>query len=129
MKKLPPNAGKGRKRGVPNKTTSTLKAAILAALDEAGGSTYLVKQANDNPAQFLALLGKVLPLDVPAPSKATAHAQSWSVETSSEVLARIALDAMARPAERVQAVKELNRMHGFDGDSELVELDDPDPDV
>ena len=33
----PPNAGKGRKAGVPNKTTALLKDAILRAAEGAGG--------------------------------------------------------------------------------------------
>lgn len=64
----PPNAGKGRKKGVPNKTTALLKDAILQAATNAGGKDgmigYLQKQANDNPQSFLPLLGKVLPLQV-----------------------------------------------------------------
>ena len=34
--KMPPNAGKGRKKGIPNKTTALLKDAILMAAAEAG---------------------------------------------------------------------------------------------
>jgi hypothetical protein len=60
----PPNAGKGRKRGVPNKVTGELKAMILKALDEAGGVAYLTTQAKESPNAFLALIGRVLPLQV-----------------------------------------------------------------
>ena len=62
----PPAAGMGRKRGSQNKFTRTLKDAILAALDEVGGQAYLVQQARENPATFLTLVGKVLPLQVKA---------------------------------------------------------------
>lgn len=59
------NAGKGRPKGVPNKITADLKRAILEAAEAAGGEGgtvgYLTKQANDNPAAFLTLIGKVLP--------------------------------------------------------------------
>lgn len=58
----------GRAKGTPNKTTALLKDAILKAAEEAGGKDglvgYLVKQAEDNPGPFLALLGKVLPMQV-----------------------------------------------------------------
>lgn len=37
---------------------------ILAALDGAGGVEYLIRQAEAKPAAFLALVGKVLPLQV-----------------------------------------------------------------
>lgn len=57
-----PNAG--RKAGVPNKLTSDVKAMILAALDKAGGVEYLARQAQETPGPFLALVGKVLPMQV-----------------------------------------------------------------
>jgi hypothetical protein len=64
----PPNAGKGRVKGVPNKTTALLKDAILKAAEGAGGKEgligYLQQQAKKNPGPFMALLGKVLPMQV-----------------------------------------------------------------
>lgn len=60
----PPNAGKGREKGVPNKITRELKQMILDALDDAGGVKYLTRQAKKNPKAFLALLARVLPLQV-----------------------------------------------------------------
>lgn len=56
--------GGGRPKGVPNKTTTAIKDMITQALDKAGGVDYLVKQAEENPGPFLALVGKVLPLQV-----------------------------------------------------------------
>lgn len=75
----PPNAGKGRKAGTPNKNTTALKDMILGALAGAGGQAYLQKQAKDNPAAFMTLVGKVLPLQVsgpdgnPIPIRLTVH--------------------------------------------------------
>ena len=60
----PPNAGKGRPKGIPNKVTTELKEMILAALDGAGGIEYLKARAVDTPGPFLALVGKILPLQV-----------------------------------------------------------------
>lgn len=60
------NRGKGRKKGVPNKTTKAVKEMILAALDGVGGVDYLMRQAEENPGPFMTLVGKVLPLDVNA---------------------------------------------------------------
>ena len=57
----------GRPKGVPNKSTQLLKDAILMAATEAGEGDmvkYLVTQARDNPGPFMALLGKVLPMQV-----------------------------------------------------------------
>jgi hypothetical protein len=52
----------GRVKGVPNKVTAELKDLILGALGELGGRQYLVEQGRANPASFLTLVGKVLPL-------------------------------------------------------------------
>ena len=54
--------GAGRKKGVPNKITSDLKAMILGALEKAGGERYLLEQAKKNPTAFMTLVGKTLPL-------------------------------------------------------------------
>lgn len=60
--------GPGRPKGVPNKTTTQLKEAILEAAEKAGGEHklvgYLQTQARDNPTAFMTLLGKVLPMTV-----------------------------------------------------------------
>jgi hypothetical protein len=70
-KAAPPNAGKGRPKGVPNKMTKALKEMILGALDDAGGQEYLARQAKENPSAFMTLIGKVLPLQVDANVAAT----------------------------------------------------------
>lgn len=60
-------AGPGRPKGMPNRTTALLKDAILKAAANAGDGdmvAYLEKQAKDNPGPFMALLGKVLPMQV-----------------------------------------------------------------
>lgn len=59
----------GRAKGTPNKTTKLLKDAILTAAEKAGGGknglvTYLETQAKANPGPFMALLGKVLPMQI-----------------------------------------------------------------
>jgi hypothetical protein len=64
--------GSGRKKNTPNKTTALLKDAVLLAATKSGQNidakskdclvTYLAKQAEVNPGPFMALLGKVLPM-------------------------------------------------------------------
>ncbi|EJF77536.1 Uncharacterised protein [Candidatus Bartonella washoeensis] len=70
-KRRPPRAGQGRAKGVPNKMTRILKEAVVRAAENAGNKigndgliSYLEKQAMDCPAAYLALLGKVLPLQI-----------------------------------------------------------------
>ena len=57
-------AGPVRPRGSANKLNRALREMILGALDKAGGMAYLVRQAEANPAAFLALLAKTMPKDV-----------------------------------------------------------------
>ena len=65
-------AGKGRRKGVPNKTTALLKDAILKAGEDTGEDKkgkgglagYCAFLAKTEPKAFAQLLGKVLPLQV-----------------------------------------------------------------
>jgi hypothetical protein len=59
----------GRQKGTPNKTTALLKDAIITAATDAGPDGaglvgYLKAQAVANPGPFMALLGKVLPMQI-----------------------------------------------------------------
>lgn len=58
-----PKSG-GRKKGSKNKVPGEVKAMILQALANKGGVAYLEEQADKSPTAFLALVGKVLPLQV-----------------------------------------------------------------
>ena len=64
--------GPGRPKGVPNKTTTKLKEAILAAAESVGYDGdgkdgmqgYLERVAKEDMKAFTGLLGKVLPMQV-----------------------------------------------------------------
>ncbi|MCT8970890.1 hypothetical protein [Microbaculum marinisediminis] len=66
------NAGKGRPKGSPNKVTSRLREAIIAAADDHGrdgeGSDglkgYLAMLARDEKKTFATLLGRIVPAHV-----------------------------------------------------------------
>lgn len=65
-RRKPPAAGKGRAKGIPNKTTKAIRDMITAALEQVGGVEYLAARANDprTASAFLGLVGKVLPMQV-----------------------------------------------------------------
>lgn len=75
--KNPGNRGKGRVKGVPNKSTALLKDAILKAATDAGGDGglvgYLTLQAMEQPAAFMSLLGKVLPMQLVGTGEGGSH--------------------------------------------------------
>jgi hypothetical protein len=56
--------GAGRKKGVPNKLSGTVKQMVLGALEKAGGEQYLLEQSKSNPTAFMTLVGKVLPTEI-----------------------------------------------------------------
>lgn len=68
----PPNAGKGRVKGTPNKTTALLKDAIIQAAIAVGedgkGKGELVGYckflAASEPKAFASLLGRVIPMQI-----------------------------------------------------------------
>ncbi len=60
----PPIGQRGRVKGQPNRINGEVKEMILKALTRVGGYRYLMKQAEQNPVAFMALVGKVLPLQV-----------------------------------------------------------------
>ena len=77
-----PGPGPGRRKGGKNKITKLLKEAILEAAENAGGKAgmigYLTTQAEKSPGPFMALLGKVLPLQV---ANAEGESLSYTVIT------------------------------------------------
>lgn len=54
----------GRGKGTPNKTTTAIKEMIEGALSDLGGQKWLVGAAKENPAAFMALVGRLIPRDL-----------------------------------------------------------------
>lgn len=92
VKRRPPAAGMGRKKGATNKVPREVKVMILQALDKAGGVTYLVARAKDpkTAPAFLALLGKVLPLQVTGPGGGPLQSVSMSLDEFQRIAAEVA---------------------------------------
>jgi hypothetical protein len=60
--RTPPNAGKGRVKGVPNKTTKLIKEAFAEAFDKLGGADALVTWGRENQTEFYKLASKLIPI-------------------------------------------------------------------
>ena len=56
--------GAGRPKGSLDKGNALIREMIVQALDEAGGVEYLVNTAKSHQGAFLALIGKVMPVQV-----------------------------------------------------------------
>lgn len=80
------NRGRGRPKGSKNFLKMEVQRMIYDALIEAGGVDYLVRQAEENPVAFLALVGKLIPTRVAGGDNATAQArplpevECWVIE-------------------------------------------------
>lgn len=61
----------GRKPGVPNRMSLTVKQSVLDAFEELGGVQYLLQVAKDDPKTFCAMLAKIIPSDINADIKAS----------------------------------------------------------
>jgi len=95
--------GPGRPKGLPNKNTTLLKDAALRAATLAGGGDvdgreglveYLKDQAIKNPGPFLALLGKLLPLQVSGdPDNPIRHKIEHDAERFTSAIASLATRA------------------------------------
>ena len=65
-RRKPPRAGMGRPKGSPNKTTRTLKEALLASFETLGGEEWLVQLAGSDPKAYAGLLGRLVPSEISA---------------------------------------------------------------
>lgn len=68
-KRKPPAAGRGRPKGARNKATAEIKDMVRQALDGAGGVSYLIRQADENPPAFMGLVGRIMPKEIQATIK------------------------------------------------------------
>lgn len=70
MTTTPKNTGQfgkgnpGKPKGAKNKDAALIRDMIAQALTEVGGVAYLAAVAQSHPGPFLALIGKVMPIQV-----------------------------------------------------------------
>lgn len=65
-KRKPPNAGKGRPKGSPNKLTKSAREAFqlaFAVLNRSGSKNTLAKWAAANPTEFYKLYARLIPVE------------------------------------------------------------------
>ena len=65
-KKGTPKTG-GRRKGTPNKTTASMKAAFFEVFEKLGGVDALMKWAAANPTDFRKFYARLLPHEVSGP--------------------------------------------------------------
>jgi hypothetical protein len=62
-KPKPPNAGKGRPKGSPNKLTKSARDAFALAFEQLGGARALGVWAEDNRTEFYKLYARLIPVE------------------------------------------------------------------
>ena len=71
----------GRPRGAVNKVTAGVKRAMYEAFEKVGGQEYLVKIAQEQPAVFCRMLGKLIPGELkidPEGPQVTLHVRDYT---------------------------------------------------
>lgn len=53
----------GRKKGTPNRVTSTVKDNVLAVFDKIGGVAAMATWAQENPTDFYRIYARMLPTE------------------------------------------------------------------
>jgi len=104
--------GAGRKPGIPNKITTSMKEAFRAAFDdlqnESGETLGHLKQwATENPSDFYRICAKMIPQQINAE---VTHMDKPADMTDAELI-NIAKSGSARTAGQTGGKKELTKIH------------------
>ncbi len=116
MSSIAPNSKErhvGRAKGTPNRLTTDLKMMIEGALWDVGGQAYLARQAEENPAAFMALLGKILPKVIIAEAPSEVPTIEMQRKTVLDALHKAFARVTATPIQTIEGeVVELKRPNG-----------------
>lgn len=63
----------GRKPGVPNKLSGTVKDSVVAVFKELDGVAGMAKWAKDNPTEFYKIYSRLLPIEGPGDKGEVLH--------------------------------------------------------
>jgi hypothetical protein len=74
FKKGEKRPGQGRPKGSLDKGNAMIREMIVEALHGVGGVAYLQEKADSHPQAFMALIGKVMPIQVEGGDKPIQHA-------------------------------------------------------
>lgn len=78
-----------RPKGSSNKDNQVIKDMIRLALSRKGGAEYFERQADENPASFMTLIGKLIPAEVNLGGQKDNPIQTQNVtETDKEIIQR-----------------------------------------
>ena len=106
------NAGKGRKKGVPNRTTVLAKQAIANAFDELGGTEGLVKWAKSDGDNLKVFYATIWPKIIPVQTELTGKdGEAIQIEQKVKENADAVSSAIASLVERA-------RSSGVDGETQ-----------
>lgn len=72
--------GAGRPKGSLDKGNALIREMIVEALEGVGGVQYLQETAQSHPAAFMALIGKVMPIQVEGGDKPIQHSMKVTFE-------------------------------------------------
>jgi hypothetical protein len=105
-------AGAGRPKGRVSQETADIKAMVIGALQAVGGAEYLAARALDTPTAFMALVGRVLPLQVSGQDGGPVHisidwAPATPVSTNGHTVDTNAIPAGATVIDAEQAALEI----------------------
>ena len=74
----------GRKAGVPNKVTGTVRDNMLAVFNRLGGTAQMATWAEENQTEFYKLYARLIPTEVNQTTQLTADVEVYAWESDNK---------------------------------------------